>query len=193
MSTPSCRPTGASSYRLPLHRRLPSAREAACAYLACLVPIVAWSVIGMLRDGLPGWTHQMRAWDVIGVVAYVQAFALVESMVVFLPILCLSVLLPPSWFRDKFVALGTGLVYLSAVWSVFAQGHDNALRIWGYRQLLPWVGAYFASLLLFAILIHRSSRVEALIISFADRLTVLAFAYLFVALASVVIVLVRNV
>jgi hypothetical protein len=154
---------------------------------------VAWSVIGMLNDGLPGWSLQMRAWDVIGVVAYVQAFALVESTAVFLPILCLSILLPPSWFRDKFVALGTGFVYLSAGWSVFAQDHDNALRTWGYQQLLPWVGAYLASLLLFAVLIHRSSRVEALIISFVDRLTVLASAYLFVALAAVVIVLLRNV
>jgi hypothetical protein len=146
----------------------------------------------MLRDGLPGWSLQMRAWDVIGVVAYVQAFALVEGTVVFLPLVGLSVLLPPSWFRDKFVALGTGLVYLSAAWSVFAQGHDNALRTWGYQQLLPWVGAYCGSLLLFAILVHRSSRVEALIISFADRLVVLASAYLFVALAAVVIVLLRN-
>jgi hypothetical protein len=177
---------------IPLQRRLPSVREAARTYLAGLVPIVAWSVFSMLDEGLPSWSRQMRAWDVIGVIAYVQAFALLESMVVFLPALCLSILLPGSWFRDKFVALGTGLVYLSAGWAVFAQIHENAVRTWGYRQLLPWVATYLASLLLFAILIHRSSRLEALITSFADRVTPLASTYLFVAVTAVMIVLLRN-
>jgi hypothetical protein len=178
---------------MPLHRRLPSAQEIACAYLACLVPIVAWSVFRMLTDGLPGWSRQMRAWDVIGVVAYVQAFALMESTVVFLPTLGLAILLPPGWFREKFVALGTGIVYLSAGWFTFAQLHDDAVRTWGYRQLLPWVATYFASVLLLAVLIHRSSRLEALITSFVDRVTVLAAAYLFVALTAVMIVLLRNI
>jgi hypothetical protein len=180
-----------STLPVTLHRRLPSAREMLYAYLACLVPIVGWSVFRML-DGLPGWSRQMRAWDVVGVVAYVQAFALVESAVVFLPLLFLSFVLPLSWFRDKFVALGTGIVYLSAAWFVLAQLNDDALRTWNFRQLLPWLGAYSASLLLVSALIHRSSRVEAFISSFVHRVTVLATAYLLIALAAVVIVLIRN-
>jgi hypothetical protein len=181
-----------STLAAPRYRRLPSARETLTAYLACLVPIVAWSVYRMLNDGLPGWSDEMRAWDVVGVVAYVQAFALVESIVVFTPLLVLSMLLPLSWFRDKFLALGTGIVYLSAAWFVLAQFNDDALRAWGFRELLPWIAAYSASLLLVSGLIHRSSRVEALINSYAHRMTVLASAYLLVAVAAVVIVLIRN-
>jgi len=181
-----------STLAVPFHRRLPPARETLYAYLACLVPIVAWSVFRMLDDGLPGWSRQMRAWDVVGVVAYVQAFALFESIVVFIPILILSMVLPLSWFRDKFVALGTGIVYVSAAWFVLAQLNDDTLRTWSFRQLLPWVGAYSASLLLMSALIHRSSRVEALINSLVHRVTVLASAYLLIALAAVVIVVIRN-
>lgn len=177
---------------VPLHRRLPSAREIFHVYLACLVPIVGWSVFHMLHEGVPGWSRQMAAWDVVGVVAYVQAFALVESTVVFVPLLLLSVVLPLGWFRDKFVAVGTGIVYLSAAWCVLAQLHDDALRAWRFRQLVPWLAAFFASLLLVSALIHRSSRAEALITSFVERVTVLASAYLLVALAAVGIVLIRN-
>jgi hypothetical protein len=134
----------------------------------------------------------MHAWDVIGVIAYLQAFALVESIIVFIPLLLLSMVLPLTWFRDKFVALGTGIVYLSAAWFIFALLHDQALRWWGFRLLLPWFGAYAASLLVLSVLIHRSSRLEALINSFVHRLTVLASTYLLIAFAAVVIVLIRN-
>jgi hypothetical protein len=134
----------------------------------------------------------MRAWDVVGVVAYVQAFALAESVAVFLPLVCLSMVLPPSWFREKFAAQATGIVYLSAAWFVVAQLQDDTLRTWGFRQLLPWVGAYSLSLLAAAALIHRSSRVEAVIRSFVDRVTVLASAYLLLALGGGVLVVIRN-
>jgi len=180
-----------STLAVPL-RRLPSAREALYTYLACLVPIVAWSVFRVLDNGLPTWSRQMRAWDVVGVIAYVQAFALVESTVVFIPLLFLSMVLPLRWFRDKFVALATGIVYLSAAWFVFAQLNDDALRWWGFRPLLPWVGTYCASVLVLSALIHRSSGVEALINSFVHRVILLASTYLLIALAAVVIVLVRN-
>jgi hypothetical protein len=177
---------------IPLLRRLPSARETLHVFLACLVPIVAWSVFPMLHDGLPGWSRQMRAWDVLGVVAYIQAFALTESIAVCLLLLVLSALLPLRWFRDKFVPLATGIVYLSAAWFMLGQFHDDRLRTWSFRQLLPWLAAYLASLLLLGACIHRSPRLEALIGSFVDRVSVLAAAYLLVGLGAVVVVLIRN-
>jgi len=46
--------------------------------------------------------------------------------------------------------------------------------------------------LVLSVLIHRSSGVEALINSFVHRVILLASTYLLIALAAVVIVLVRN-
>jgi hypothetical protein len=184
---------GASStLAVSLRRRLPSAREAFATYLACLLPIVGWSVFSLLDEGLPVWSHQMRAWDILGVVAYVQAFALAESIIVFIPLVLVSLVLPPGWFRDKFVALATGIAYLSAAWFVVAQLNDETLRTWGFRQVLRWGAAYCASLVLISALIHRSSRLEAMISSFVSRATVLGSAYLLLALAAVGIVVIRN-
>ena len=155
------------------------------------MPVVAWSAVHTLLDGLEGWSRQMRPWDVIGVVAYVQAFALVESIVVFLPLVLLSLALPPSWFRDRFVGLGVGIVYLSAAWFVLAQLNEDTLRTWGSRELLPWVTAYAASLLLLGVIIHRNPRLDVMIGSFVERVSVLASAYLVFLLAALVIVLLR--
>jgi hypothetical protein len=176
---------------LSLLHRLPPAREIRHAFLACLVPIVAWSAVHTLLDGLEGWSRQMRLWDVIGVIAYVQVFALAESIVVFLPLVLLSLALPPSWFRDRFVGLAVGIVYLSAAWFVLAQLNDDTLRGWGSRELLPWVAAYAASLLLLGVIIHRNPRLDVIIGSFVERISVLASAYLVLLLAALVIVLIR--
>jgi hypothetical protein len=123
--------------------------------------------------------------------AYVLAFALLESAIVFAPLLVLSILLPLSWFRDKFVALGTGIVYASAAWAALAQRHDDALRAWPLRWLAPYAGAYLISLLIVAVLVHRSRRTEHVISSFVRQATTLGAAYLLVMLVAVAIVLVR--
>jgi hypothetical protein len=175
-----------------LKHRLPSGREIRLAYFACLVPPVGWSTFRTLNDGLEVWSRQMHAWDVIGVIAYVQAFALFESSVIFLPLLLLSLLLPSHWLRGKFVELSTGIVYVSAVWFGFGQFHDAALRWWSFRQLLPWFGAYCVSILLISILIHRSSKVQVFIRSFVERVAPVAAAYLLIAMAAVPIILIRN-
>ena len=155
------------------------------------MPFVAWSAVHLLLDGLEGLSRHMRLWDVIGVIAYVQVFALVESIVVFLPLVLLSLALPPSWFRDRFVAIGTGIVYLSAAWFVLAQLNDDTLRGWGSRELLPWAAAYAASVLLLVVVIHRTPRLDVMIGSFVERMTVLASAYLVLSLPAPVIVLIR--
>lgn len=175
-----------------LRRRLPSAKDAVYAFLACLVPIGGWSVFRMLDEGVPVWVLQMRPWDVIGTVAYVQAFALLEGIVIFLALLLLAFALPSQWFRDKFVPLATALIYASAAWFVAAHQNDETLRTWGWRQLLPWIGAYSASLLLISAVVHRSVRLQGFISSYVDRVSVLAGTYLAVAAVAVIVVLFRN-
>lgn len=146
----------------------------------------------MLYAGIPGWANQLDAWDLFGVIAYVQAFALVESAAVLLPLLLLAMVLPLEQLRERFAAFATGIVYVSAGWFVLAHSHDDLLRTWSFGQLLPWIGAYCASLLAISALVHGSARVRASIGSFVERVSVLASVYLLVGVAAVVIVVIRN-
>ena len=184
------------THRLPLivpfYRRIPSRRNIVDAYLACLFPIQVWSICNSLRE-VPAWLRQMSLWDLIGVVSYSQMFALFESVVIVLPLVLLSALLPAGWFRDKFVALATGIVYLSVVWFIFAHINDPTLRSWGPGQFLPWIGLFLFSQVLFVSLIHYSHKLQSIIVALVDRLAVLSIVYLFIGLISVLIVVIRNV
>lgn len=180
-------------HRLPLiapfYRRIPSSRNIVDAYLACLFPIQVWSIYNLLRE-VPAWLRQMSLWDLIGVVSYTQMFVLFESVVIFLSLVILSVVLPAGWFRDKFVALGTGIVYLSVVWFILAHIND---RYWDLRQFLPWIGLFLLSQILFFSLIHYSHKLQSIIVSLVNRVAVLSIVYLLIDLISVLIVVIRNV
>jgi hypothetical protein len=177
---------------IPFNRRIPSTRNLVYTYLACLFPIQVWSVYNLLRE-VPAWLRQMTMWDLIGVVSYAESFALFESVVIFLPFVILSALLPYRWLRDKFVALTTGIVYVSAVWFILAHVNDVTVRYWGLNQLLPWLGLFLLSEMLCFLLIHYSDKLESMITSFVARVAVLSAVYLFIDFLSLLIVVVRNV
>ena len=177
---------------VPFYRRIPSRRNIVDVYLACLFPIQVWSIYNSLRE-VPAWLRQMSLWDVIGVVSYPQVFVLFESVVIFLPLVLLSALLPAGWFRDKFVPLGTGIVYLSVVWFILAHINDLTLRYWGLGEFLPWIGLFLFSQILFFSLIHYSHKLQSIIVSWVNRVAVLSIVYLLIDLISVLIVVIRNV
>jgi hypothetical protein len=177
---------------VPFYRRIPSTHNVVAVYLACLFPIQVWSIYNLLRE-VPAWLRQMSLWDVIGVVSYPQMFVLFESVVIFLPLVLLSALLPAGWFRDKFVALATGIVYLSVVWFILAHIYDLTLRYWGLGQLLPWIGLFLFSQILFFFLIHSSHKLQSIIVSWVNRVAVLSIVYLLIDLISVLIVVIRNI
>jgi hypothetical protein len=183
-------------HKLPLiiavYRRIPSRRNIIYAYMAALFPIQAWSIYNLLRE-VPAWLRQMSGWDLIGVVSYTQMFVLFESVFIFLPLVFLSALLPASWFSGKFVALSTGIVYLSAAWFILSHITDLPLLSSSLPRFLPWNVLFWLSQILFFSLIHYSPKLESIIASFVDRLAVLSVLYLSIDLAAVLIVVIRNV
>jgi hypothetical protein len=103
-----------------------------------------------------------------------------------------SAILPPGWFKDKFIALSTGIVSLSIIWTILAHMNDLTLRYWGFKRFLPWIALFIFSQILFFSLVHYSQKLESIIVTIVDRVVVLSVAYLFIDLVSLIIVLIRN-
>jgi hypothetical protein len=161
-------------------------------FAACAFPVHTWSIVILLRE-LPAWILRLNIWDLIGVMAYPQTFALIESLIILLVSLLMAALLPGKWFRDKVVALNAVVVFSTAAWAIVAQISYGVIRTWSARSFLPWLAAYLLSTALFYALVYRHKRLEALIVSFVDRLLILAYIYLFVDILSVLVVVIRNI
>lgn len=161
------------------------------AFLVCLFPVHVWAIVNIFFK-VPAWIVQMNMWDVAGTAAYPLAFALLESVVVFIPVLILGLILPASLRGDKFLALITALVLLVSVWFAILHFSLGAMQMWGSVELLLGSGAFLLSLVVVFVLVSRSEKLSAAITAFAKRLAVLSALYLLFDILSLIIIALRN-
>lgn len=174
-----------------LTQRLPSRSALFNTAVACVFPIFAWSTVSMLRE-VPVWVLRLNAWDLIGMIAYNQAFALLESALVFLVLVLGALLLPPRWRQVEFHALATGMVFTSTAWFVLVHFNDDAIRLWGMGQFARWGLVYLASLAGVFLLIQRFAPVARGLSVITHRLSVLSVFYALTGAGGLLLVILRN-
>ena len=175
-------------------KRLPSRQEALQLLAVCTFLVYSWSILHFFRK-LPSWILFLSYWDVASIFAYVLAFALIESIVVF-SILILCCLVLPTWIlRDGFVSKGSTLLIMNAFWaSVFHPIllSDHILS-WSPGQYALSALLYLASMGVSWYLVHRSHPISRALNSFAERLTVFLYVYIPLGVLGILGVLARNI
>ena len=81
--------------------RLPARQDVVLVFAVCAFPVYSWSILSFF-DRLPRWLLHLDPWAVIGIFAYAQMFALLESLSLLLVLLFLSAVLPVRLFRNRF-------------------------------------------------------------------------------------------
>ena len=173
-------------------RRLPPAQSLVVVFAISLFVVHVWQIINMLQL-VPAWIIRLEAWELVGVIAYTQVFALLESLIIFVLLVFLVFILPGKLFRDKFVALSALFLIINALWAILIHHNDEILDNGGLRQLLPWLVLYLISLVSSYLLIFRLKQFESALEGFVQRVSVLAFIYFFFDVMSILIVFIRNV
>ena len=171
--------------------RIPAKKELFLAFASCAFPIYIWAIVNRLYE-VPALILRLSAWDLVGVFAYTISFALMESGVVFVILLVINFVLPPKFFRDKFVVISAVIVFLTSVWFMLAHFFDSSIRLWGKVEfalfallfLISLTGSYFAVL--------RSEKLTKVIENIVERVSLLFYFYLIIALFFVLIVVIRN-
>lgn len=171
--------------------RLVSRKEIWLLLAVAALPIYSWSIFFFL-ERFTGWLYYLSVWEIAGIFAYTQAFALVESLLIVAGVVLLALVLPRRLLRADLVPMGTAIILLSALWAIVAQYNDQILRELSPPMLLLWVGIYALSIVAAWFLLYRSRRVKQLMTSVAERVSILLYLYLPLSLLSLVIVLLRN-
>ena len=172
--------------------RLISSEEVLSVIAACVLPIFIWSIIQMMWE-IPGWILRMSIWQLIGVIAYVQAFALVESLAIAALLIIISIILPKRIFRDNIISISAMFIFVTALWAVLAHYSEDTIRLWRIKEFLPWITIYIFSIGIGYYLVQRFEQLAKTIRLMVDRISVLAFFYVFIGMVSIVIVIFRNI
>lgn len=162
------------------------------AFAACVIPIHIWSILGLLEE-VPAWLVRMNAWELVGAVAYTQFFALLESLAIWLLlVLILGILTPARLLNGQFLALGSVMVFVHALWAVAVHLNYQDIREWGSRQFLPWLVLYLLSVVAAWLLVTRAGQVQRAVRALMERLSILSYVYVFVDVLSIFVIFFRN-
>jgi hypothetical protein len=172
--------------------RLPGKADLAPVLASCVFLVFSWSMLWFFQQ-MPGWMAYLDSWDILGILAYIQAFALLESVIVLLLVIVVAIVLPANWFRDRFAAQGSMMVFVITFWTVLFQGIAFALPLWSSGQLLFGLMLPLVSIVVACALVHRSEKAEKAIRALADRLTVFLYIYVPLGFLGLIVVVARNI
>jgi hypothetical protein len=176
---------------ISFRQRLPSLQSILAVFTACVLVVQAWELYNLIYN-IPAIQHRETTWDLLGILAVVQVFALFESLVICLLLTGLAILLPTRWMRGQFVAQASGVLLVSAAWAVGIHLAGQPMTTWS-RPIL-WLGCtlYLASLALSGWVIRRFPRLEGGIHRILASAGLLAWVYVTLGLAGLGIILIRN-
>jgi hypothetical protein len=167
-------------------QRLPQKRDMVLAFAFCVFLVFSWSILVFFRK-VPYWLLFLDTLDLISSLAYALSFALLESVAILSIWILAGIVLPARFLRERFVALGGGTILVSGIWVI--ADHTNII---GFLESPLWPLLCLGSLVATYLLIYHSHHLQNILTSLAERLTVLLYLYVPAALASLVIVIIRN-
>lgn len=173
-------------------RRPPNRAQLLAIVIICAIPIHIWSIIYVLRE-VPAWILRSTLWDTVGIIAYTQAFALLETAALVLLIATVAFLMPLALSRERLVGK-VAIVFLIVV-AGFIVLHFNSHWITDRRlvALAAWAALLGAAMVTGFVVAHRWPRIGDTAENWVNKAAILAIAYIVIDVASVIVVIVRNI
>lgn len=172
-------------------QKIPKLAQIAPVYAVAVAMIYPWSISRFFWR-LPSWLYYSSAGEIAVIFAYMMVVNLIESALVLLAPVFLSVVLPKKWFFDSFVTKGALLLSLSLGYVMY---FDNQLN---YQVPFPLELVYQTPIIvavIFALvfLLDWLGFLRKILLDLSDRLIVFLYISIPVSLISLLVVLVRNI
>jgi hypothetical protein len=175
-----------------LRSRIASRQSVKNIFTTSVIVIQAWAFFNLFRE-VPAIRLRLEFWDVLGTVAYIQAFALIESLLVTGFVVLLGILLPKRLREAKFTALATTAILVAAAWSIFIHYDLEPMREWPLAKVYGRLALLLAGFLITLIPVWYFDKVSTIINKVTREGFILAQLYALIGVLSVVIVIIRNV
>jgi len=177
-------------------------------FLLVAFPIHIWSIVLFFRD-FEWIADRSSYWDAIGVGAYALAVALLESTLLFLFLVLLSLVLPKKWNEEKRLLMLVSLFYAFCWWVMVKKTHFilnettpgylsafflSTAHPYRFFMLAAGVFLFIVILSFFGpvYLIIKNDKFCRLTETINEKLVVLSGIYIFLDVIGIVIVVLRN-
>jgi hypothetical protein len=172
--------------------RFPKRGDIWLSLSSILFVINVWAIINILR-AVPSWVLSRTIWEMIAIISYPLAFALLESVAILAGLVIMAVILPGKFLRENFAAQGSLAGLIATLGMVFAHLYGDTLRVWSFRGFGKYVLILVGIILVTWVLVYFFQGFRKIVDSIAARLTPLSALYLGLDLVAIVIIVVRNI
>ena len=162
-------------------------QDAVPLFLLTAFPIHIWSYYNVLRE-FPAWLARLNRGDLIATIGFSQLMPFVESVIVFVPCMLLTLWLARRFDRQERLAIMFIVLLVSTVWSIVFHWTVDSIRHWRL-EFIGLLALYLATLAVPVLLILRSKSVIASLVEAIERINVLSAIYIAVDAICLLIVI----
>jgi hypothetical protein len=152
--------------------------------------VYGWTVYWIAWK-FPSWIYYLTTSEILWIICYAMVVNLLESLMFIFGVLVLGFLVPKAWLADRFGPSGTLLSLLIAGVLMYFSEPIQLADKFSYTPLIQ-LGISFVVALGIAMLLPLYGPAAAFLDLLADRAKIFLYISLPVSLASLVIVVVRN-
>jgi hypothetical protein len=176
---------------LSIINKIPKLEEIAPVYAVIVMMIYPWTLTRYFWK-LSSWILFASVGDLAVFFAYMVVVNLLESILVLLVPLTLSIILPRRWFYDHFKTRGVALVLFGLGFLIYLNRNMHADSSFPLT-LVRWTPVAAIAILTLAFLVDQVGFFRKLLEELANRLTVFLYISIPVSAIAVLVVLIRNV
>jgi len=141
-----------------------------------------------MYDNIQSWYQSNTFWDFLGIISYTLSITFVEIITLFALIIIIGLVTPKKWLGGNFVSLGS-LLILDVLLVAVLVALFNEL----FFQLLSDNMLVFGGIFFFRYwALNKIPTYNRLTLAFLERISILAYLYIFTDIVAVMIVITRN-
>ena len=175
-----------------LLRRFPRRAQVIPVFGVIAIVIYTWTLMRFFWK-LPSWLYFLNGGEIVASVAYLLVINFLESLAFLCGPLLLAFVLPEKWFRDVFVARGTGLALAGLGCMMLLAEQFNNFNDYPTLSLPLWpVALALAGIAVLVYLCGRIALLRRILEAVADRVSIFAYVLTPLSLLSLALVVVRS-
>jgi hypothetical protein len=179
---------------LIIRNRLPARQDFLYVFGSVVFAVYSWSMRGFLYQ-LSSLILYYNLWQIIAVLFYLLAYALLESMIFAGSLVLAGFLLPQKWLREGFAYKGFLTTLVLGLAMIKLQDYLYALN---YElpdmKILGWgLGIVTVILVALFLLFQNAPLLQKILLVIEERLQIFIYLYVPLGIAGLVVVMLRNI
>jgi hypothetical protein len=172
--------------------RLPQQQEIMQVLGTTTFIVFGWSLGGFFYR-FPSFLLGHDIGSLLGILSYMLSFALLETLLILAGLILLCVLFPQKWFKEGFAYKGSLTALIAALAMIQLQDLMGKLEKLPEPEIL-YRGLLFTLLITSALILVLQfvKPLQKILLEIVERMQIFAYIYLSLAIAGLLVVLVRN-